>query len=1031
MTDTIARVNQALHGRYSIEREVGSGGMATVYLARDLRHQRPVAIKVLRPELAAGVGPERFLREITTTANLRHPHILPLYDSGEADGLLYYVMPFVEGETLRDRMDRETQLPLADVLRLAGEVAEALAFAHEHGVVHRDVKPENILLEDGRAVVADFGIASALSGGAPGAPGENQDRLTRTGSSVGTPQYMSPEQASGEEVDGRSDLYALACVVYEMLAGDPPFTGRSWMAVIARHLTDPVPDISTVRPAVPSELVALLESGLAKAAADRTPTMDVWRQGLGAVLAALDGPGADQAAGPERIYREPPAPPTDLIGREEQLGTALDRLADGVRVLTLTGVGGTGKTRFSIELFRRYGDRCPGGAAFISLASVTAPDQVLPTVAAALELAEAHGRTPLDALVTLLGDRHVLLVLDNFEQVVDAAGDVAALVARCPGIQVVTTSRRPLKIGAEVEFSLPPLELPDAADQGVEALSSCPSVALFVERARKVKADFHLTAENAPAVSGICRSLDGLPLALELAAARVRVLEPAALLQRLDHALDLLTSGDRDLPVRQRTLRATISWSYSLLNPEEQRLLRYLSTFQEGWTLEAMEQVCYDEADRWRALDELDSLVEKGLVRVMDGGARFSLLETIRAFAAEQLHAGAQVEAARNAHAAFFMEFARGVDAGILGDTQVASMERARMERANTFAALAWLVLQARNGDLDAVENGQRMCGWLGWYWHIAGLHLVAEESLDTLQSLSAKADTGPTLGRVLSYFASGMVAVNTGDPQRAFDHWAVMAREAEALGELDHRIFGLAGMGYAALGMGKLTEAAEALDTALELTRSCDRPFFIALTSSLSGMLRFMTGRGEEGMALVEKARQIAVAQDDCENSGMALSFLASMHFSRGDAARAVELYQEAERYFIRVGDKPEAARIQCETGYTELASGQTANALRHFQRALRTYDEVGSPRGTGQALMGLAATEAAMGNPDRALTLATAADALSQRAGVVVDYPMAPGVEDRIEALKASIPRDELEALVASGSALTPAEALALVAQ
>src|SRR3954451_15927211 len=221
MTTPSSRISGALSTRYRLEQEIGAGGMATVYLAEDLRHDRRVALKVLRPELAAVIGAERFLAEIKLTANLQHPHILPLFDSGEADSFLYYVMPFVEGESLRDRLRREKQLPVDDAVRIAREVADALDYAHRHGVVHRDIKPENILLQDGSALVADFGIALAVQqrGGS---------RMTQTGMSLGTPAYMSPEQAMGErEIGARSDVYALVAMTYEMLAGEPPFTGPS------------------------------------------------------------------------------------------------------------------------------------------------------------------------------------------------------------------------------------------------------------------------------------------------------------------------------------------------------------------------------------------------------------------------------------------------------------------------------------------------------------------------------------------------------------------------------------------------------------------------------------------------------------------------------------------------------------------------------------------------------------------------------------------------------------------------------------
>ncbi|MDQ8165362.1 MAG: protein kinase, partial [Gemmatimonadota bacterium] len=259
-----ARLSAALAGRYRIERELGAGGMATVYLAHDERHDRKVALKVLKPELAAVIGAERFLNEIKTTANLQHPHILPLHDSGEVNGTVWYVMPLVEGESLRDRLTRETQLPVDDALTIAREVAGALDYAHRHGVIHRDIKPENILLHDGRAVVADFGIALAMS------RTDGGTRLTETGMSLGTPYYMSPEQALGEKtVDARTDVYALGAVLYEMLVGEPPFTGPSAQAIIAKVMNSPAAPVSATRPTVPGGIEAAVLKALSKLPADR------------------------------------------------------------------------------------------------------------------------------------------------------------------------------------------------------------------------------------------------------------------------------------------------------------------------------------------------------------------------------------------------------------------------------------------------------------------------------------------------------------------------------------------------------------------------------------------------------------------------------------------------------------------------------------------------------------------------------------------------------------------------------------------
>jgi serine/threonine protein kinase/tetratricopeptide (TPR) repeat protein len=276
MTDVLrSRLQPALSDRYDIEREVGRGGMATVYLARDLKHGRPVALKVLHPELAASLGSERFLREIQIAARLQHPHILPLYDSGQAGELLYYVMPFVEGESLRDRLTREKQLPIEDAVKVGRDIAAALDYAHRHGVVHRDIKPENVMLHEGEAIVTDFGIAKAVSA----AGGES---LTQTGMAVGTPAYMSPEQASGErEPDGRSDIYSLGCVVYEMLTGSAPFTGPTVQAIIMKRFTEPVPSVRATRSTVTAELEQVVSKALAKDPIDRFQTANLLVQGLG------------------------------------------------------------------------------------------------------------------------------------------------------------------------------------------------------------------------------------------------------------------------------------------------------------------------------------------------------------------------------------------------------------------------------------------------------------------------------------------------------------------------------------------------------------------------------------------------------------------------------------------------------------------------------------------------------------------------------------------------------------------------------
>ncbi|HET9708610.1 MAG TPA: serine/threonine-protein kinase, partial [Gemmatimonadales bacterium] len=337
---TIERLTTSLADRYRIERTVGQGGMATVYLAQDLKHHRPVAIKVLKPELAAVIGADRFVQEITTTAQLQHPHILPLFDSGQTDGFLYYVMPYIEGETLRDKLTRETQLAIDESLRITTEVADALDYAHRHGVVHRDIKPENILLHDGRPMVADFGIALALSAAAGG-------RMTETGMSLGTPHYMSPEQATADkEITGKSDIYSLGTVLYEMLTGSPPHVGSSAQQIVMKILTEDAPPVATLRRSVPPNVAAAVATALEKLPADRFESAQAFARAL-----------ADPAYHRERLAAGAP-PGSARPNRRLTLG-----LSAALAVVTLLAAWALVRPRPAAAV-SRYGLALPPPAAF-------------------------------------------------------------------------------------------------------------------------------------------------------------------------------------------------------------------------------------------------------------------------------------------------------------------------------------------------------------------------------------------------------------------------------------------------------------------------------------------------------------------------------------------------------------------------------------------------------------------------------------------------------------------------------------------
>ncbi len=423
-------------GRYRTIREIGSGGMATVYLAEDAKHHRLVAVKVMKPAVAQAIGQDRFLREIEIVARLNHPHVIPLFDSGAAGDSLFYVMPFVEGESLRARLTREGQLPLEDALRLARQVASALSHAHHHQLVHRDVKPENILMADGIALVSDFGIARSTSL-------RDDDRTqasTAVDGTLGTPVYMSPEQACGEPVGPPSDIYSMACVIFEMLAGQPPFEATSTQSVIRQHLSSPPRAIDTLRPGIPSAVARVLERALAKRPADRHASALQFAEALAA--AASGGPTATPTPQAESLpTHNLPGQRTHFIGRDRELADCARLLGD-TRVLTLTGIGGCGKTRLALRLAEQQLPSFPGGVWFVDLAPITDGSRVVEAIAAAMQVRESAGRELLHSVIEHVAGRRLLIVLDNCEHLLDDAGAAAdRLVASAPDVLLLVTSR--------------------------------------------------------------------------------------------------------------------------------------------------------------------------------------------------------------------------------------------------------------------------------------------------------------------------------------------------------------------------------------------------------------------------------------------------------------------------------------------------------------------------------------------------------------------------------------------------------------
>ena len=686
----LAGVDALVAGRYRVRARLGRGAMKEVYLAYDERLDREVALAIVVGAAASDGARARVAREAQVTGRLGdHPNVITVYDSGELDGVPYLVLRAMHGGSLAEAM-RRGRPSTQDTIRVGVEIAAGLAHAHGHGVVHRDVKPDNVWLTgDGSAALGDFGIASQAG----------QERLTADGVVVGTVRYLSPEQIRGDGVCDASDLYALGVTLYELTTGRTPFDASDPTEVLTQHLTAQPLAPSEIAADVPPRLERLILELLSKRPEQRPASaLDVQREL--ASMAAGESHGLTARTSPSSASALP-VPATELLARDADL-EALAALigADRTRVVTLIGPGGVGKTRLAIESARRLADDFADGARFVSLVSVAEARELPAVVARALAAPTRDGEAPIVALQRLLADRTLLLVLDNFEHLVAGAAFVGELLGASPGLTVLVTSREPTRLAAERLYPVRPLAVPDASAQSIGGYGA---VALFVERARAREPDFELDAANAPAVREICRRLDGLPLAIELAAARVGLLSPAELAARLDQALAVLGTGARDAPARHRTLRAAIDWSFGLLSTSERDGFAALAAFPGGATVAAAE--CVTGA----SLDTLDSLVAKQLL--VRRGGRLAMLETVREYAVERLAEHPGRDGVRERLAEWCLTFAREATPHIGRADQVAWVARLDAERPNLLAALSW-ALEGGHEEL-ALE----LAVALGPYW--------------------------------------------------------------------------------------------------------------------------------------------------------------------------------------------------------------------------------------------------------------------------------------------------------------------------
>jgi predicted ATPase/DNA-binding CsgD family transcriptional regulator len=733
-------------------------------------------------------------------------------------------------------------------------------------------------------------------------------------------------------------------------------------------------------------------------------------------------PAADED-GPSRVSgfsSRIPEPATTLVGREDDL-RLLQQLVGDHRIVTITGPGGVGKTRALIGLGRLLAPEFGDAVAFVALAHVTDPTDVIATLADVLDVKEAEERTLAEGLRSLIGDKNVLLLLDNLEQVVGSGSDIAALVEQCPRLHVVATSRMPLRVVREHEFQLAPLALPGASSrEPAESLLAYPALAVFVERARAARGTFELTAANADAVVAVCRRLDGLPLALELAAPRLRLLVPDQLLARLDHALDTLRSGPRDSPQRQQTLRATIDWSHSLLTASEQRLFRRMGVFAGGCDLAAVERVCSDDGGGDGTLDDLESLVDHALVQA--DGDRLRMLETIREYAHERLVAAGEEDGTRARHARHYTALAADIRAGIEGTAQVDAITSGIVEEGNLQDALETLSRAAEAGDADARESGLRLCGDLWLYWHIRGKHLTARK----VSSWFLDGATGSN-AKATCHVTAGLASWTLGQYEQANEEYSEASRLAGEVG--DERVRCIAAFMW---GLGLLQFdidlARQRTAEAIELGRAIGFPWGEGFAGAIDGILQTVAGDLE--LARTRYADALALQQrlGDHEGAGLSLGGLAALAAGRDETALALDLYAQSLAAFATIGDRAEEARILSEVAWTYLAHDDAAAARAHFLESVDAYAELASVRGVGLSLIGLAATEFVEGRPVIAVEMAAAAEGYAAAEGIVNVYSEENPGEAYVERARASLSAEEVELATEQGRRRTIAQAIGL---
>ncbi len=998
-------------GHYEIIERIGAGGMGEVYLAEDKKLDRKVAVKILNEKFARHESNlSRFIQEAKAASGLNHPNILVIHEVGEDENTHYIVSEFIKGKTLSEVLSERT-LILAEILDISIQIASALCAAHEADLIHRDIKPDNVMLRaDGIVKVLDFGLAKLVEPktGSFQASAANQ---TAEGIILGTVSYMSPQQARGEKLDGRTDIFSFGCLLYEMLTAQKAFTGETINHTIIAILEKEPPSLALFSKDFPAEIERIVKICLQKNLDERYPAANDLLADLKTLKKRLEfetelkdaSSARDQKTLVEtRLLKAdvtieaPSLAPHNLtenlapiIGREKEIFEIKKFLRrTDIPLLTLTGVGGTGKTRLAQAVARDLLRDFPDGVFFVELAAVTNAKLVASAIAQPLGIKEAGGKPILEILKDYLRDKKILLILDNFEQIADAAPQIGELLSSASRLKILITSRALLRLNAEHEFIVPPLAVPaEIREVSLETLAGYDAVKLFVQRAQKAKAVFVLTTENAGSVAEICARLDGLPLAIELAAAWVKIFAPQTILTKLENRLRLLTGGARDLPLRQQTMRDAVGWSYELLSEDEKGLFRQLSVFAGGFTFEAAETVYGGNEPPKEQIDFLDlltSMIDKSLLVTKEqsegGETRFWMLEVVREYALELLEAGDEAEMIRRRHAEYCLAFGEEAESQLLGAQSVEWLNRLDEEHENLRAALEWAL---ENSPIKAAHLAAAMRNF--WVLHS---HLT-----EGRQWLRAALERGALEipGSVRFKLLNGLGAIvrMQGDYAAARKAYTQGLVEGKALSDLWQIAHSNRGLGLISFDQGDYAAARKFTEDGLAILRKLGDNFGLAL----------------------------------------ALSSLGDLERAEGNTAAAHLLFEESLAICRQLNNKSVSSSNLYNLGANSFEEGDFDASYSYFAESLATAHELKDEAAISLSLDGFAALAFRRGEPTLAARLSGAAQNLREKIGYEIEAVDRCFRDAYLTELKAKMDGADFSKFNQQGRKLKLEEAIALI--